>query len=226
MTPMQRTVTARLGLAVLGAAVITASAGAAPGDPERRDIRPADQAWAARANLRAADIPPGYVATRSGTKPNSAPLRCSGFQPDLSDLTITGEARSPAFQSRTGTTILSAAEVYVSSRDERESWRRTARREALRCVKRLMEQISSQNVRVEVTSSTVRAAPRVGERSVSFRIVAKVTTQGVTIAAWFDLLGVSRGRADATLMTSTVLNPPSAALERNLLGKLARRLKR
>jgi hypothetical protein len=121
---------------------------------------------------------------------------------------------------------LSAVEVYSTVRDEHESWRRTARREALRCVARMMDQISAQGVRVTVTSRAVRPAPRLGERSISFRIGAKVETQGVTIPAWFDLLGVARGRADASLMISSVARPPAAALEQKLLAALARRLKR
>jgi hypothetical protein len=211
---------------LLGALVVATAAAAAPGDPERRAIRPADQAWARRANLRAADLPAGYTSSRTGSRQDNAPLTCPGFKPDLSDLTITGEALSPVFQSRAGTTIFSAAEVYSTVRDEHESWRRTARREALRCVARMMDQISAQGLRVTVTSRVVRPAPRVGERSISFRIGAKVEAQGVTIPAWFDLIGVARGRADATLLISSVARPPSASLEQKLLATLARRLKR
>ncbi len=216
----------RLGLALLGAAVIAAGAAAAPGDPERRAIRPADQAWARRANLHPADVPAGYTASRAGSNQNKGPLTCPGFQPDLSDLTITGEALSPVFQNRAGTTIFSAVEVYSSVRDEHEAWRRTARREALRCVARMMNQLSLQGVRVIVTSRVVRPAPRLGERSISFRIAAKVEAQGVTIRAWFDLLGTAQGRADASLLISSVVRPPSASLEHKLLERLARRLKR
>lgn len=216
----------RIAVALLGALVVATGAAAAPGDPERRAIRPADQAWARQANLRAADLPAGYTSSRAGSKQDNAPLTCPGFKPDLSDLTITGEALSPVFQSRAGMTIFSAVEVYSTVLDEHESWRRTARREALRCVARMMNQISAQGVRVTVTSRVVRPAPRVGERSISFRIGAKVETQGVTIPAWFDLIGVARGRADASLLISSVARPPSASLEQKLLATLARRLKR
>ena len=217
---------ARIGVVLLGAAVVAASATAAPGDPERRDIRPADQAWAERATLRVRDVPAGYTATRRASTRDNAPLTCPGFAPDLSDLTITGEALSPVFQNRAGTTIFSAAEVYRSLHDERESWRRTARRAALRCVARAMEQISAQGLRITVTSRLVRTPPPVGDRAISFRIAAKMQAQGVSVTAWFDVVGVARGRADATLMISSVLRPPSAALERTLLATLDRRLKR
>jgi hypothetical protein len=218
-------VTRRLCLALLGATIVVSSAAAAAGDPEKRDIRPADQAWAARATLHARDIPAGFTASRPSST-NNGPLTCPGFQPDLSDLTITGEALSPLFQSPAGTTIFASAEVYKSVHDEREAWRRTARREALRCVARELGSISASGLRVTVTQRLVRVPPRVGERAISFRIKATITGQGLTIPTWIDLLAVARGRADATLLMSTVRSAPSDVLERRLLGKLALRLKR
>jgi hypothetical protein len=214
----------RLAVALLAAAALAGAAPAAPGDPEKREIRPADQAWAARATLRARDVPGDFSATRAPR--NNAPLRCAGFQPDLSDLTITGEAVSPLFQSASGTSIYSGAEVYKSIHDERESWRRTARPAALRCLSRLLESVSTSGVRVKVTRRLVRAAPRVGERAISYRIAATFSAQGLAVRAWIDLLGVAHGRADATVVLSAVRAAPSPTLEGELLATLARRLKR
>jgi hypothetical protein len=214
----------RLGLAFVTAATLAGGAAAAPGDPERRDIRPADQAWAARVTLHARDVPTDFTGTRPTR--NNAPLRCQGFQPDLSDLTITGEAASPLFQNASGTTVYAGAEVYKSVHDEREAWRRTARPAALRCLGRLLESVAVSGVRVKVTRRLVRVPPRVGERAISFRIAATISGQGLSVPAWIDLLGVARGRADATLVLSGVRAAPSPALEGKLLATLARRLKR
>jgi hypothetical protein len=219
--------TARLCLGLLAATIVVGSAAAAAGDPERRDIRPADQAWAARATLHPSDLPSSFTAIRVGSKQKGGPLRCPGFQPDLSDLTITGEAVSPVFQNQaTGMTIYAGAEVYKSVRDEREAWRRTARREALRCVAGELRRGSLAGVSVKVTRRFMRVPPRVGERAISGRIVASVVVQGLTIPVWIDLLGVARGRADATLIVSAVRLAPPAALEGRLLAALDRRLKR
>jgi hypothetical protein len=218
--------TGRLCLALLAGSVLVGSAAAASGDPERRDIRAADQAWAARASLRARDVPAGFTASRVGSRRN-APLRCPGFQPDLSDLTITGEAVSPLFQSQsTGTTIFAGSEVYKSTHDEREAWRRTARREALRCVADELEHVSAAGLTVKVTRRLMRTPPRVGERAISLRIAASISTQGLSVPAWIDLLAVARGRADATLIISTIRAAPPAALEGRLLATLEARLKR
>jgi hypothetical protein len=217
---------ARLCLALLSAAIVVSGAVAAPGDPERRDIHPADQAWAARATLRPRDVPASFTVRRAGMATGNAPLRCAGFQPDLSDLTITGEALSPMFQSSAGTTIFSGAEIYTSVHDEREAWRRTARPEALRCVGQLFESLSASGLRVKVMRRLVRVAPRVGDRAISFRIAARITAQGISVPAWIDLLAVASGRADATLVVISVRAAPPAVLERTLLATLARRLGR
>ncbi len=219
--------TGRLGLVVLSAAVLTASAVAAPGDREKRDIRPADQALARKANLRLGDLPAGFRAKRLSSKADSAsedagPDSCPGFAPDLSDLVITGEASSPQFKS-TWMTIHSSAEVYRSIGDERKSWRRTARREAVDCLADAIDKQPAAGMRLTLGATLQRPSPRVGERSVSFRLVGRLTTNGVKIPIWIDLLGVSRGRADATLFVMTGLKAPSASFEHRLLATLDRR---
>jgi hypothetical protein len=222
--PMSPTMSVRLGLVALLAALLAGAAVAAPGDPERRAIRPADEAWARRINLTLRDLPPGFQQAPARSGDSSSALTCKGFAPDLSDLTVTGDAQSRPFFRRDGTSIFSGAEVFRTVHDAREDWRRTVRREALPCVATIIEQQSTQSVRMKVVSSAVRTAPRLGDRTASFRIVASVTASGVHIKAWMDVLGVGRGRADATLFVLAFRSQPSAVLERRLLGKLAARL--
>jgi hypothetical protein len=214
----------RLGIVLLVAATFTAAAVAAPGDPEKRDIRPGDQARARKANLRLADLPSGF---RSLARPHekSGPAVCGRFRPDLSDLTITGEAGSPNFVGANGTSIFSEAEVYRTVHDEQQSWQRTTRREALPCFAQQLErQSASTPIRIDVRSYAQLPAPRFGDRSAKFRFVAVVVSQGVRIQMWIDVLGVARGRADAALYYFTVGHRPAAAQERALLAKLSQRL--
>ena len=51
----------RLGIALLAAAVSASAAVAAAGDPEKRAINPADQAWAKRINLSHRDLPAAFI---------------------------------------------------------------------------------------------------------------------------------------------------------------------
>ena len=216
--------TRRLVIAALAAAVFAGAALAAPGDPEKRAIRPGDQAWAKRVNLTYRDLPGDFVQQGQPSSRANGSFTCSSFAPDLSSFTITGQATSPAFIRGDGTTLFSAAEVFRSVRDERGDWSRSARREALPCVARELERQTSGTLQLRVTSSKLRRAPHVGDRSISLRIVAVTNAAGVPVKVWFDIIGVERGRADATLAVIAVRTPPSASLENSLVAKLARRL--
>jgi hypothetical protein len=210
----------RLGLAVLLASILASTALAAPGDAERRAINAHDQAWAKRVNLTLRDVP---VEFQPGAPQStgSGGLTCPGFAPDLSRFTITGEAASRQFTSASGTSIFSAAEIFRTVANQRGDWALTARREALTCLRQMLQRAVGTAAKV---NATVRHAPRVGDRSISFRATLSVAANGVRATVWLDVLGVARGRGDATLGVISVRTPPSAALERSLLAKLASRL--
>ena len=214
----------RLMIVAALACAFAATAFAAPGDPEKRAIRPADQSWAKRVNLTYRDLPGNFVQQGRPSSGANGSFTCGSFAPDLSSFTITGQATSPAFVRGDGTSIFSAAEVFRTVRDERGDWSRSARREALPCVAQELERQTSGTLRLRVTSKKLRRAPRVGDRSISFRIVAVTNAAGVPVKVWFDIIGVERGRADATLAVIAVRTAPSTSLENGLVAKLARRL--
>jgi hypothetical protein len=210
----------RLGFVALLAALLASSAFAAAGDRERRAINAADQAWAKRINLTLRDLPSGFRQGAPNTT-SSGGLTCRGFSPDLSRFTITGEATSRQFASASGTSIFSSAEIFRSVADQHGDWALTARREALPCLRQELQAAVGAAAKV---TATVRPAPRVGERSISFRATLSIAANGVKATVWLDVLGVARGRGDATLGVISVRTPPSAALEHSLLAKLASRL--
>jgi hypothetical protein len=213
----------RLVVALLSAAVLTGAAAAAAGHPEKRAITPADQAWAKRINLNLRDVPSNFL--QGSQQPSgSGTLTCASFAPDLSSFTITGQASSHSFSRPDGTSLFSAAEVFRTAADERGDWQRSARREALPCLAQMLERLSRNGVRLKVTSSGLRPAPRLGDRSISFRIAATISANAASVKTWFDILAVSRGRADATLAVVSFWAPPDSTLEQPLLAKLASRL--
>jgi hypothetical protein len=218
--------TRRIVIAALAAAVFAGTALAAPGDPEKRAIRRADQSWAKRVNVTYRDLPGDFVQQGQPSSRANGSFTCSSFAPDLSSFTITGQATSAPFVRGDGTTLFSAAEVFRNVRDERGDWSRSARREALPCVARELERQTSGTLQLHVRSSTMRRAPRVGDRSISFRVVAVTNASGTPVKVWFDIIAVERGRADATLAVITIGTAPSGSLENSLVAKLARRLGR
>lgn len=214
--------TGHLVIALLTAAGLTSTATAA-GNPEKRAITPADQAWAKRINLSLRDVPSDFL--QGSQQPSgTGTFTCASFAPDLSSFTITGQASSRSFTRPDGTSLFSAAEVFRTAADERADWQRSARREALPCLAHTLERLSRNGVRLRVTSSALRPAPRLGDRSISFRIAATISTNSSSVKTWFDILAVSRGRADATLAVVSFSAPPDSALEQPLLAKLAGRL--
>ncbi len=211
----------RLAIGLLAAGFLASSALAAPGDSERRALTAHDQAWAKRINLTLRDLPSGF--RQSAQNPTgSGGLTCSGFAPDLSRYTITGQATSREFLHADGVAVFSAAEIFRSADDQRGDWAATARRAALPCLRELLQR--SVGALGKVGSASLRPAPRVGERTVSFRSSIVVSGNGARATIWLDLLAVARGRGDATLGVLSVRKAPSAVLERSLLAKLAARL--
>jgi hypothetical protein len=210
----------RLGLAALLAATLASTALAASADVERRAINAHDQAWATRINLTLRDLPSSFRAG-AAHEGNSGGLTCPGYSPNLSRFTITGEATSRQFSTATGSSVFSSAEIFRTAADQRGDWALTARREALACLRRQLQRALGTAAKV---TTAVRPAPRLGERSISFRATLAVAANGVKATVWLDVLGVARGRGDATLVAMSVRTPPSAALEQSLLAKLASRL--
>lgn len=211
----------RLAIGLFAAALFVSSAIAAPGDSERRALTAHDQAWAKRINLTLRDLPAGF---RQGAQnpTGSGGLTCNGFAPDLSRFTISGQAASREFVHADGVVVFSAAEIFRSTRDQRGDWAATARREALPCLRDLLQQ--SVGGLGKVGRASLRPGPRLGERTVAFRSSIVVSANGAAATIWLDMLAVTKGRGDATLGVLSVRNAPSAALERSLLAKLASRL--
>jgi hypothetical protein len=214
--------TGRLLIALLAAAVFASAAVAGAGDPEKRALNAADQGWAQRINLTLRDLPSGFVQGPV-QKTDWSTFTCPAFAPDLSAFTITGEAGSHAFGNAT-TLLSSATQVFRTAHDAVADWRLSARRGALECFVLMLKSTAGSTDRIE--SSTMRPAPHIGDRAISFRILARTSLNGRRVKAWLDILATTRGRARATLGIWGLQAPPPGALERSLLAKLARRLSR
>jgi hypothetical protein len=209
-----------LGLLTLGAAATAAAAGDRhPRDP-REAFTAADQAWARRIVLKPSDVR-GWRALRS--PPDES--RCTSFDPDMSDLTLTGKAESPDFE-RGGLVVSTAAEVFRSKRDAVVSFRRGAKPQLIRCLHEAFVRGAGTQVRVRLLSGRVVAAPPVGERRFAARLVWAITGQAQTVRAYADVVGWDRGRASAAVGVFSVAEPPDRGLQRRLAALLDRRMRR
>jgi hypothetical protein len=180
----------RLLACFLAVALVWAGAAVAGrGDPQER-LTAADNARAKSMVLRRSDLPPFAVA--------SAPKRDDDFYcraVDESDLTVTGKAEGPFFVGRLEA-VRSFATIYRSLGDANSSWRRGSSAAGVECLRRqALDEVKGTGTRV--VSVQKRAAPRVGTRSLGFRVVFQ-RQDGVRV--YVDAVVIQQSRAHVALV--------------------------
>jgi hypothetical protein len=220
-------------VAVLGAfaalLVMAGTAGADTGDPKKA-ITSADRARAESLLLTRADL--GQRWTQGASSPSDDNnLRCPGYSPDLSDLTVTGEAESPDFTLETASEYgfaSSFSEVYRTAAQLRTAWGRVVKPELRRCFVRLLEsevgKNRAQDVKVAVSAAKTLTLPRAAPRQAAFRVVADVTTEGVTFPMYLDIVFLADRRAVVGFMVLSALKPFPRAQEVGLAQRTAGRI--
>jgi len=169
--------------------------------------RARDQALARSANLKLTDFPLGWEAL------TGIPVsQCAAFEPNLSDLTATGEAMSPVLVSDAAAAF-SSSSLFLSEAQARAAFRREARLAAARCTAdELMDDED-----VSVLSVGPLSFPRLGNETRAFRIVAS-DDEGV---GYIDLVSFRRGRVVVHIWFGSGGEPLS--IEHELAAKVAAR---
>jgi len=206
--------------ALVGAAAALGQPDRHPRDP-REAFTAADQAWAKRIALKGSDLPAGWRGTRP---PSADDPRCSTFDPDLSDLTITGKAESLNF-TRGFASILSETEIFRTAREAATSFRRGAKPQLIRCYDDLVQKEFAAQAQVRLISGRVVPAPPVGDRRFAVQLVWELEAGGRTFRTYFDVFGWDRGRASTAVAVSTLNVVPDRALERRLAQRLDARMR-
>jgi hypothetical protein len=185
-----------LPIVLLALALATA---AAARDPRLEQLRlnAADNALAKRIALKARDV--GAAWRRTAIPESDQPLRCPGFNPDLSRFTVTGKAKT-AFTQPTGASIASAVEVYESRADAVGDFKTAATPALARCLKSMLQrEFGALGVPVRVRSARVVPAARIGDRRIAYRVIAALGPNGATVNVYFDVVVVQKGRSIAAL---------------------------
>ena len=183
-------------LLVLSLLVATAASGRDPRLEQLR-LRAADVALAKRITLKQGDVGASWRPTRIPSGSGER-LVCPGFNPDLSRFTISGQASS-GFTRANGASIVSSVEVYESRADAIGDFHAGAKPIVASCLKRSLEQELNVGGLVEVTVPFARvvAAPRVGDRRIGYRIVARLAAATTQLDVYLDVVAVQRGRSIA-----------------------------
>jgi hypothetical protein len=211
-------VTVRRIVAVLVVVLVAAGTAAADHLEPKRQIRPADQARARAMVLRVSDLPPGYEEERtSGLEPH---VTCKVL--DESDLTLTGEARSP-YWSHEYRVVSSGAVLYRTAAQSARAWATSTSPAGLRCLRDAFAKSLAPGQTLRATLEKL-AIPRITERTVSYRITISGdgSTSGPSVRLDFVLL--KQGRAQAVLGFIAVLVPPERANEVALARVVGRRM--
>jgi len=186
----------RLAAFLIVCLAVPAVALAADTDPKKQ-ITPADRAKARSVLLKATDFTAGWK--RAPGAPDSD-ATCPGFNPDQSDLTLTGEADVTFRHTNGVTSIASFAEVFTSKADALASWTRGNKPAVARCLGHLFSQgVKEPGMQVEIVSAGRMAFPKLAPRTAAFKVVARLTltengeTQTVPFTLQFLVFGQGRG---------------------------------
>lgn len=213
---------------LVAAALGLVAAAAAARDPrlEKLQLKPADMRLARSAVLRRSDLGAGWTPLRVGASDPEAP-DCPGYRPDFSKFTVTGQADSQ-FSTRGGSTsVLSRVEVYASKAQARGDFALSTLPPVARCLGLMLQREAakgSSGLAFELVSSRrVHRVPRLGERSVAYRIVSEASSGGASIRVYVDVLVVLRGRSIGAVFFTGALKP--VAGRQRVASHIARRLR-
>jgi hypothetical protein len=209
--------TGRIALALAAAGVALATAAGVPAGDGKEQIKfnAADQAAARAVVIRRTDL--GSSAWVGGrVKPDlSAGPSCPNYHPKVSDLVLTGAARTD-FR-RSGFEFDSQAGVLKTRRMVALDWRRSVLAPGVvPCLRRTIG--NGLGPSAKVVSFAKLPFPHLATYTALFRGVISVQAQGKTVRVLTDLVVVGRSRTELTL---TIAGPASA---KNAISAAERRL--
>jgi hypothetical protein len=186
-----------------------------------------DHRIARDARMRLSDLPPGWVADKTVSRP-TADAPCPGFRRAGGD--ISAGMASPAF-SDPGDLHTAQSETYVyADTAMAEHWfAEFSSRRTRACLARLIRKEGAAAVRAEgftlgpITARSIPAAP-VGDEDAAFRVTVPFSGSGVTLNVDADVVFVRAGRGIAIFSLAALGSPFAPALETALVKTVAGRL--
>lgn len=156
--------------------------------------------------LRANDLGAGWTGRASSADETAAP-DCP-WQ-DYSRFTITGRAQAQF--SLQGASVLSRVELYRSHHEVLGDFAVDDRPDTPACegaaIRKQVAQAST-GVKVSLVSATRLPGPKLGQKSVAFRIVLALRGPGRDLKIYVDLIGFVRDRAAASVVVVAPGVPP------------------
>jgi hypothetical protein len=133
---------------------------------------------------------------------------CPGFNPDNSDLTLTGEAQAEFEHTQSAASVASYSEVYVTRADAVASWTRNVKPALIRCLAHFLKVgVEEEGGTFRITSQGRIAFPKVAPRTAAFRVAARMTVrppneEPVTVPFTLHVIALGHGRGDVALFAA------------------------
>lgn len=209
-----------LGALLVLCIAVPAVALAADTDPKKK-ITAADQAKARSMVFKGTDFAAGWKKVPPSPESD---LTCPGFDPDESDLTLTGEAETDFEHTQGLLFVGSASEIFATKEDALKSWTRSDKPATARCIGYFFKQgQTTKTTKVTIVSAGRMAFPKLAPRTTAFKVVTRlaITNEGktTTVPMTLQLVAFGQGRGDTSMFAITPGSGiPTAELR--ALGKL------
>jgi hypothetical protein len=195
----------RLAAVILLVLALPALALAADTDPQKR-FTAADQAKARTLLLKKSDFVSGWKkepATKSGD--DDTDFSCPNYNPNQSDLVLTGEAEAEFAGPEGIPSVTSVANIYKTRREATTAWARGDRPQLVPCFASGLEKaLEEDGSKVTVTRKGKLAFPRYSPRTSAYRFSFSVTVtrdgQPLTLPMTVQIVVLGHGRGDVTLV--------------------------
>jgi hypothetical protein len=199
----------RLAAVLLLALAAPALALAADTDPQKK-LTAADQAKARTLLLKKSDFVAGWKKEpASPSKDDGGDFSCPNYNPDQSDLVLTGEAEAEFAGPEGIPSVTSVANIYKTRREATTAWARGDRPQLVPCVASVFEkELEKDGSKITFTRKGKIAFPRYSPRTSAYRFSFNVSTtqngKPLSFPMTMHFVVLGHGRGDVTLMTMSL----------------------
>jgi hypothetical protein len=213
----------RLVLAVVVLGLATAAVARADHlDPQERFTK-ADQARARAMLLKRADVGAGATSRSGGPQVHTT---CGAL--DESDLVLTGEDRTPAFDVAGLISFQSVAQVYRSAAHASASWKRASTAAGVACLRAELRKLGPASG-LQLYSLRRLSFPRTAQRTLAYRALYTGQVQGRTVRLYLDAIYLGHSRAMAGIFIASAVGVfqqrDETRLARLVAGRMAKAMR-
>jgi hypothetical protein len=208
---------------VVGLALAGVATAATSGEP-KKVIIPAVQAKAKAINIRLSDLPASLGFKPKASNPDTGTPKCSYYNPDQSDLTENGDAKSPEFTLASSSFIASSTSIFKTASQGRTAYARVVQPKLPKCLAELLQK-GAAPAQVVIVSAQERAFPKLAERSNSYRVQAYVKSGKQKIPIYYDIVVMNRAKVDTVIFFAGIGDFFNTRFEQSLAAAVAARTK-